>query len=57
MDTEEPILQDALDDVIQQLADRFGLQKIMPYYSQIRKWVEAGLTIAEIIIKIVEILG
>ena len=55
MGMEEPILQDTVDDVIQQLADKFGLQTIMPYYSDIIKWIELGLTVAEIIVKLIEL--
>ena len=55
MDMEEPILQDTVDDVIQQLADKFGLQTIMPYYKDIIEWIELGLTVAEIIVKLIEL--
>ena len=54
---EEPILKDALDDVVQQLADIFGLQSIMPYYKEIKTYVEAGLEIAQIVAEIALLLA
>ena len=57
MEMEEPILKDALDDVVQQLADIFGLQSIMPYYKEIKTYVEAGLEIAQIVAEIALLLA
>jgi len=57
MEMEEPILKDALDNIIEKLASIFGLNAIMPYYQKIKDWVESGVELNNIIGYIKALLG